>query len=295
MRSARVAPAIEEGPTRVALEQIALALGLRRIPDLLSTKEVTSPFLFGILRPRIVVPEQSLAELGAAELRAVLTHELVHWQRHDTWIGWIQVLAQSLFWFHPFVWWANRELRHQRKCACDEAVLRLGHIAPRQYGDSIVSVLTASRGRSVVMGSQVGVFERGTRLQDRLEGIMTYEATKRTFGWRSRVAIVLLAVLLLPMAPGIGQVALVASEAPAGNAEPEPAAVLPAAPQIVQTVPAIGATDVDPTLSEITVTFDRDMGKGMSWTGGPPLFPPTDKTREGGMEKPQDLRFAGKA
>jgi hypothetical protein len=45
------------------------------------------------------------------------------------------------------------------------------------------------------------------------------------------------------------------------------------APKIVSTTPAIGATDVDPGLKEITVTFDQDMGRGMSWTGGGPEFP----------------------
>src|SRR5689334_16551694 len=51
-------------------------------------------------------------------------------------------------------------------------------------------------------------------------------------------------------------------------------------PQIVKTIPTAGATDVDPKLPEITVVFDRDMGEGMSWTGGPPLFPPLDKARQ---------------
>ena len=50
-------------------------------------------------------------------------------------------------------------------------------------------------------------------------------------------------------------------------------------PVIVATSPEIGATDVDPTLKEITVTFDRDMQKGMSWTGGGPAFP-ADENRK---------------
>src|ERR1051326_3972191 len=45
------------------------------------------------------------------------------------------------------------------------------------------------------------------------------------------------------------------------------------APKIVSTTPAIGTTDVDPGLKEITVTFDQDMRRGMSWTGGGPEFP----------------------
>ena len=44
-------------------------------------------------------------------------------------------------------------------------------------------------------------------------------------------------------------------------------------PHIIATSPIVGATDVDPAITEITVTFDRDMGGGFSWTGGGPDFP----------------------
>lgn len=44
-------------------------------------------------------------------------------------------------------------------------------------------------------------------------------------------------------------------------------------PQIVATSPQAGDTDVDPALTEITVTFDQDMAGGFSWTGGGPDYP----------------------
>ena len=40
------------------------------------------------------------------------------------------------------------------------------------------------------------------------------------------------------------------------------------APSIVTTTPKQSSTDVDPDLNEISVTFDGDMAKGMSWTSG---------------------------
>jgi RNA polymerase sigma-70 factor (ECF subfamily) len=48
-------------------------------------------------------------------------------------------------------------------------------------------------------------------------------------------------------------------------------------PRIITTTPADGAKDVDAGLTEITVTFDRDMGEGFSWTGGGPEFPRVPK------------------
>jgi RNA polymerase sigma-70 factor (ECF subfamily) len=52
------------------------------------------------------------------------------------------------------------------------------------------------------------------------------------------------------------------------------------APQIVSTSPSHGASDVDPGVKEITVTFDQDMSGGMSWTGGGPEFPPTPEGKQ---------------
>jgi hypothetical protein len=51
-------------------------------------------------------------------------------------------------------------------------------------------------------------------------------------------------------------------------------------PRIVSTSPAVGATDVDPALKQITVTFDQDMGGGMSWTGGGPDYPASPEGAE---------------
>ena len=103
-----------------------LELGFRaRVPELLATPAETSPFLFGVIRPRIVVGEALLEQLDEAELRQYSPARLAHWKRGDTWIGWLQVLAQSIFWFHPCVWWASAA-RHERECLCDEMVLRLG-------------------------------------------------------------------------------------------------------------------------------------------------------------------------
>src|SRR5207244_4222348 len=147
--------------------------------------------------------------------------------------------------------WASRELRHERECVCDEAVMRLGDVSPQQYAESIVRAVTASRGQSLVAGSLVGIFERGGKLQDRLEDIMNFQLSKRGFGWAGRLTLAGLALALLPM----------------GSTAASRAAAEGSAPKLVKTDPENGARNVDPYLAEITVTFDRDMRRGMSWTG----------------------------
>jgi beta-lactamase regulating signal transducer with metallopeptidase domain len=283
---------IDEGPASVELERLAQRFGVRRVPELFVTERAVSPMLIGVLRPRIVLPETVLAKLGPQELTMILAHELVHWRRRDTWVGWMQVLVQGLLWFHPFVWLANARIRHERECACDEMVLRDGRCDRDDYGETLLRVLAAARGRSLVMANMVGVFERGSRLQTRLEEIMSFDPSKRKFGWLSRAAVMAVALLLLPMAaPSVSADGDDASP-PAAKSDSDGGDATKATnarrdrrdgkrpktnwPIIVKSSPEIGATDVDPSTTEISVTFDRDMDVGgYSWTGAGPNHPPT--------------------
>ena len=272
VRGVRSMRRIDEGPARVELERLADRFGVRTVPKLYATDRATSPMLMGVLRPKIILPEGVLVRLDPEEVRLVLAHELVHWRRRDTWIGWLQVLVQGVFWFHPLVWWANTRLRHERECACDETVLREAACDRDEYGETIVRVVTAARGRSLAMANMVGVFERGSQLQMRLEEIMSFDPKKRRFGWASKAAVVAAALVLLPMAAP----RVVADVA--GTAAEEAAATTAKTnwPVIESSEPKIGATDVDPNLKEISVTFDRDMSTGgYSWTGGGEFFPPS--------------------
>ena len=273
-RVIRRAEVIDEGPLCIAVEKFALALGLRRVPEIVIADLATSPFLIGVFRPVIVLPKGFLTEYTECQQQAVLIHEMVHWHRYDTWIGWTQVIAQSAFWFHPFAWWANAQLRHERECACDEVVLRLGNVSPQDYGDSIIRVLIVSRGRSLAAASLVGVFERGPNLQFRLEEIMNYERSKFQYRWLPSIVLAICGILFVPMAYSLNDLQLSQAE---DSQKDSPKVSYPI---IIETVPKVGATQVDSTLKGIRVTFDCDMERGMSWTGGPPLFPPLDDKRK---------------
>jgi beta-lactamase regulating signal transducer with metallopeptidase domain len=277
----RTGTRIEEGPLRVALEQAAMRLGLKKTPDLIVLPNVRSPFLIGVIRPCIVLPDDAHSSPDSPGLPSILAHELIHWQRRDPWIGWIQVLVQAVYWFHPFVWWANAQLRHERECVCDAEVLRQSATAPADYAESIVQRLTATQGRWPAFANVVGVLEHGSHLQIRLEQIMNFESRVRLSGLALRGLLVAFAIVLLPMAPHPQPLVIEAADKPAqekpsaGAAANEPKEK-PPYPVIVSTTPMNGDTEVDPGLEWVTVTFDRDMGKGMSWTGQLPA----DKSRK---------------
>jgi hypothetical protein len=111
----------------------------------------------------------------------------------------------------------------------------------------------------------VGVFRPGDNIQQRLEQIMNYKFVSNRVSFLWYPALLVLMLLLVPMMP------VSTAEEKVIEAADKPAVQMPA--WIVETSPAIGATDVDPSITEITLTFDRDMSGGMSWTGGGPEFP----------------------
>lgn len=276
-------PQAEEGPLRVAVEAARLAIASPGAeprdaePELRVGETAAAPFLLGLLRPRIVLPAALVERLSPEEMRGLLAHELLHWRRRDTWVAWWQLLVQGLFWFHPLVWWAARQLRHERECVCDESVLRHNACDPETYGEAIVHTLTATRGVAPATATLVGVFEEGSPLQQRLEKVMSYSPEKRRFGWPARLALAAFAVVVLPMATN-GQGDAAATAEPAAAIKSPPRSPFPL---VVATSPEKGATGVDPGVDEIRVTFDREMGGGMSWTGDgkAPEFPTIDESR----------------
>ena len=46
-----------------------------------------------------------------------------HVRRGDAFVGVLQMIVQVLWWFHPLVWWANRDMCRRREQCCDEEVV----------------------------------------------------------------------------------------------------------------------------------------------------------------------------
>jgi beta-lactamase regulating signal transducer with metallopeptidase domain len=117
------------------------AYGLRQMPKIWMVEKVGQPFVWGWLRGSIYIPAGFLAIDSSLHRRDVLAHELSHVLRCDAAVNGLQVIAQGLFWFHPFVWWSNRQIRREREKCCDEMVIARLHTTPRDYSTAIVATL----------------------------------------------------------------------------------------------------------------------------------------------------------
>ncbi|MEP7185337.1 MAG: M56 family metallopeptidase [Rhodanobacter sp.] len=176
---------------RLECAKQARQLGLRKSPALRLSTAISSPQVTGLWRPVVLLPTDQ--RLTRAELVMALSHELVHLRRGDLWLGWIPVIAQRLFFFHPLVTWAMREYALQREAACDEQVIEQAGADPHAYGRLLLR-LGVTRPPHAGLGGASPTFQN---LKRRLIMLQQNEnPTRRSgFAWLLIVLIALIGVL----------------------------------------------------------------------------------------------------
>lgn len=103
---------------------------------------IGSPFILGILRPRIYLP----AGLWGMPRQFILCHERAHLRRLDHIVKPICWVALALHWFNPAVWLAFILMSRDIEAACDEAVIRqLGPRVKADYSATLLSLATNGR------------------------------------------------------------------------------------------------------------------------------------------------------
>ena len=100
-------------------------LGLNRAIRYLECAWLQAPGVIGWLRPVLLLPVSALTGLSEAQLRAIIAHELAHIRRHDFFVNLLQVLVETLLFYHPAVWWLNARIRAERELCCDEIAVSL--------------------------------------------------------------------------------------------------------------------------------------------------------------------------
>jgi beta-lactamase regulating signal transducer with metallopeptidase domain len=106
------------------LDVLRRQMNIPRFVDLRLSTRITNPLTAGVLRPWILLPITALTSLSAEQLEVVLSHELAHIRRADYFWNLLQTVVETLFFFHPAVWWISRRVREERELCCDDVALR---------------------------------------------------------------------------------------------------------------------------------------------------------------------------
>jgi len=253
-----------ETPSSAVQAVFSQQLKALRMPDLVLLRlcpAIERPGIFGIIHPVILLPKDAEEDFDAEVIGNVLAHELAHIKRFDLLVGWFVMVMTCLYWFHPAVWLAVIYSRREREMACDDLVIESTQQDGNHYASSILQVAERFSG-SVPMGAGfLGMLELSDNLLQRLRAAAD-SGRRRNLPGPAIVMVALLVLAVFPMGAAV-------------SAAPEPTGDTQGPPMIVSTSPAVGQKDVDPATRELTVTFDKDMGKGFSWTGGGEVFPKT--------------------
>ncbi|GIP26992.1 hypothetical protein J23TS9_21220 [Paenibacillus sp. J23TS9] len=145
---------------------------------------ITTPFVFGVLRPKIYLP----VGLHDQERAYIIKHEQVHIQRLDHIIKPFAFALLCIHWFNPFVWVAFFLMSDDMEKSCDESVIRqLGSEIKKDYSTSLLSLST---GKRFLGGSPLAFGESNTK--GRIINILHY---KKPAFWVVIVAVTAVAAL----------------------------------------------------------------------------------------------------
>jgi beta-lactamase regulating signal transducer with metallopeptidase domain len=183
-----------------ALAELSLRLGVKRDVRLIVTSRPIGPAVFGLLRPSILLPEALLAGNSRERVELILSHELIHFRRGDIIAGKLQLIAQLVWWFHPLVWWANREACRERERCCDGEVVSDVGCKPASYARALLSVVEQkSLLRPLVAIPGVRALDVTSR---RLESIM--KDAQSDYRRASLISRVVFAAGAIVIVPGMG-------------------------------------------------------------------------------------------
>src|SRR5207302_6055197 len=145
----------------------------------------------------------AVSGLSTAQLEAILAHELAHVRRHDYLVNLLQTLVETVFFYHPAVWWLSNQVRNEREICCDDiAVAVLGNRV--EYGRALLA-LEEHRGAetALTLGAQ------GGSLLARVRRLLGRVPSGRAFSGRSIALVGLLAAAAIAVgvwaANGLGE------------------------------------------------------------------------------------------
>ena len=241
---ARRAQPVRDAALQIRTRGMAATMGIQRRVRLLQADASVMPMTFGIMRPTLLLPSCA-STWTAARQDVVLRHELAHVRRHDALTQLAAEVGCALYWFHPLMWCAARELRVEREHACDDAVIVAGSRAS-DYAAELLGIARATRPARVTALAAIAI-ARPSKLRARLDALLDERPRHERASAR----------LLVPTSVGALLVLLPITATPGGRSAVLPQSPLSAAgdvvaeaPHQVADAPASLTTVAAPPLSE---------------------------------------------
>ena len=192
-------PANEE--LNATTRRLADRLGLRSHPTVSLVPGKLAPMLWMAGGPsRLILPAHLVQQLSAQQQETLIIHELAHWKRGDHRVRWLELLVRGLYWWHPLVWYACRELREAEEQCCDAWVVSALPGSERTYALALMETLDFLAGAQSTLPAVASGIGQVTDLKRRLTMIMR-GTTPRSLTWLGRISFLTLSVVFLSLSP----------------------------------------------------------------------------------------------
>jgi len=186
---------------REQAEQMALRMGLSHCPSIWLAPGRISPLLWALGGPpRLFIPTVLWDRLNEDQRETLLAHELAHLRRGDHWVRGLELLVTGLYWWHPVVWWASRELREAEERCCDAWVVWALPDSTRAYATALVETVDFLSETQIALPASASGIGHVPDLRRRLTMIMR-GTTPKALSWAGFLAVIGLAAFLLPIWP----------------------------------------------------------------------------------------------
>lgn len=163
--------------------------------DILVSSRVSSPFCWQMQRPVIVLPE-IVRDFSPGEFEAVIRHELVHLRSGHPVSLFVQRVVETLYWFHPLVWWSSRQAELSREFHCDQ----VSNSDAQQIADYLLSLLRiceASTGPRWGLPAELSFQGRPSTIRQLVDRLMGTRIHQRSRQARRQVGYLVLTVIAL--------------------------------------------------------------------------------------------------
>lgn len=148
--------------------------------NIFQSENVSSPFVLGIIKPRIYLP----FNMNGQDLEHVVAHEQAHIRRKDHWWKPLGFLLLTIHWFNPLMWLAYVLLCRDIELACDEKVIK--ELGNEQRADYMQALVACSVNRRMIAACPLALGEVGVK--ERVKSVMNY---KKPAFWVIIIAVII--------------------------------------------------------------------------------------------------------
>ena len=157
-------------------------------------KENISPYSGGVLRPYVVMPERSMAEVNDREYFIMLCHELMHIRKwHILWLT-MYDLACIWWWLDPFIYLFREIYRDDMEMVCDENCISSMKFDVKEYAGTIFNMLVSMQRQNHTIQGINFISDRNSQRR-RVEAIAGYSRNKA--GLSRALATVMIGVFVI--------------------------------------------------------------------------------------------------